>query len=234
MAAIANRLLSSLSKEASDLLLSRCTAVPLPVRASFFGPEDTLKHATFITSGLASVVTLMMDGGTAEVEIIGCEGLVGSFHLLGPASLPTSCFMQVAGTGLRIELIELRKAFRASDELHTRILELVQCQALSISQLAGCNRLHEAEARLARWLLMARDRTDSDVLRITQEFLAKMLGTQRTTVTTTAGVLQRCGLIEYRQGEVRILDRAGLVAAACDCYRIVRQLNEKLYSAAPS
>ncbi len=175
------------------------------------------------------MVTPMLDGGTAEVEVIGNEGLAGSFHLLGSAPVPTSCFMQLGGSGLRVDLSELRNKFRTSDEIRGRILEFVQEQALTVSQMAGCNRLHEAEARLSRWLLMAQDRVQSDTLNLTQEFLAEMLGTQRTTVTTVAGILQRSGLIEYRQGVVKILDRENLVHAACDCYRIAKKLHTDLY-----
>lgn len=225
-----NRLLSSLSPEALKLLASHCSPVDLPVRTQLYEPEEVPQHAFFMTSGMASVVTPMLDGGTAEVEVIGREGLVGSLHLLGSAPVNTSCFMQLPGTGLRIGLPELRKAFQVSQEIRARILELIQHQALSVSQIAGCNRLHEAEARLSRWLLMAQDRIQSEVLHLTQEFLAEMLGTQRTTVTTVAGVLQRSGLIEYRQGVVKIKDRESLQAAACDCYRIVRQLYTNLYS----
>ena len=228
---VSNRLLSSLSPEAAELLTSRCTAVALPLRTPFYEPGELPRYACFITSGIASVVAPMLDGGTAEVEIIGYEGVVGSLHLLGSASVPTSCFVQIAGTGLRMEMNELRRIFHSSTEVRGRILELVQLQALTVSQMSGCNRLHEAEARLARWLLMAQDRTQSDVLHLTQEFLAEMLGTQRTTVSTTAGVLQRSGLIQYRQGEVRIIDREGLIEATCDCYRIVKRLYSDLYAA---
>jgi DNA-binding MarR family transcriptional regulator len=105
----------------------------------------------------------------------------------------------------------------------------VQEQALTIGQIAACNRLHEAEERLARWLLMARDRTQSDVLNITQEFLAEMLGARRTTVTMVAGALQRSGFIEYRRGHVRILDRINLEAASCDCYKVIKRLYHGLY-----
>jgi CRP-like cAMP-binding protein len=108
-------------------------------------------------------------------------------------------------------------------------LEFVQEQTLSVSQIAGCNRLHEAEARLARWLLMAQDRTRSDVLNFTQEFLAMMLGAQRTTVTLVAGDLQRSGLIEYRRGRVKILNRKSLEEAACDCYKVIKNLYNNLY-----
>jgi CRP-like cAMP-binding protein len=225
-----NRLLAALSPQALKLLTPHCSPVDLPVRTSLYEPEQAPRYAFFMTSGMASVVTPMLDGGTAEVEVIGHEGLAGSLHLLGSAPVNTSCFMQLSGTALRIGLPELRAAFQASAEIRGRILELIQHQALSVSQIAGCNRLHEAEARLSRWLLMAQDRTQSDVLQLTQEFLAEMLGTQRTTVTTVAGVLQRSGLIEYRQGVVKIKDRESLQAAACDCYRIVRQLYTNLYS----
>ena len=225
-----NRLLAALSPEARKLLTSHCSPVDLPVPTQLYEPEEVPRHAFFMTSGLASVVTPMVDGGTAEVEVIGNEGLVGSLHLLGSAPVNTSCFMQLSGTGLRIGFAELRKAFQASEEIRGRILELIQHQALSVSQIAGCNRLHEAEARLSRWLLMAQDRTRTDVLQLTQEFLSQMLGTQRTTVTTVAGALQRSGFIEHRQGVVKIRDRESLEAAACDCYRIVRQLYTNLYS----
>lgn len=225
-----NRLLAALSPRSLKLLTSHCSPVDLPVRTSLYEPEEVPRHAFFMTSGLASVVTAMLDGGTAEVEVIGHEGLAGSLHLLGSAPVNTSCFMQLGGSAYRIGLSELRTLFQDSTEIRGRILEVIQHQALSVSQIAGCNRLHEAEARLSRWLLMAQDRTQSEVLHLTQEFLSEMLGTQRTTVTTVAGTLQRSGLIEYRQGVVKIKDRESLEAAACDCYRIVSQLYTNLYS----
>jgi CRP-like cAMP-binding protein len=110
---------------------------------------------------------------------------------------------------------------------------MLQEQVSTLSQIAGCHRLHEAEPRLARWLLMAQDRTQSEVLHFTQEFLAEMLGSQRTTVTVIAGDLQRSGLIEYSRGKVRILNRAGLEAAACDCYGVIRELYLNLYQENP-
>jgi CRP-like cAMP-binding protein len=171
----------------------------------------------------------MEDGGTAEVGLIGREGVVGSFHLLGPAKVLTNCFIQLEATALRIPFAELAHAFRTNEEIRDRILEFVQEQAVSLSQLAGCNRLHESEERLARWLLMARDRAGSDVLDFTQEFLGMMLGARRTTVTVIAGVLQRSGLIEYRRGRVKIIDQENLEVAACDCYKLTRELFAGLY-----
>ena len=231
MATPINFLLSSLSSQASALLLSQSTAVPLPLRTQLYEPDVVPEHAFFVTSGLASVVAPMIDGDTAELEVIGNEGVVGSLHLLGTAPIPTSSFMQIAGSGLRVKLSVLQHAFNTSREIHHRILELVQQQALTVSQVAACNRLHSNEARLARWLLMAQDRTQSKELALTQQFLAQMVGSQRTTVTATAGNLQRASLIQYRQGRVTIVDREGLVKATCDCYRIVKRLYTGLYGA---
>ncbi len=225
-----NRLLSVLSPESRDFLVSRSTVVNLPRKHFLYRAEETPHYGYFMLSGMASVVTEMEDGETVEVGVMGSEGLVGSLHLLGPSSVATNCFIQLEGSAYRIAFSELRKAYRSSEEIRDRILEFVQEQAVSAYQIAGCNRLHEAEARLARWLLMAQDRAQTDVLNFTQEFLAMMLGARRTTVTLVAGVLQRAGLIEYQRGHVKILDRANLEAAACDCYRVTCQLYKNLYA----
>jgi len=205
----------------------------LPLREILYEANDTPEYAYFVTSGLASVVTSMLDGATAEISFIGREGLVGAFHLIGPAEVPTNCFMQMAGSALRIPITDLKEIFDTSEEVRERILETVQEQALTIGQISTCNRLHESQERLARWLLMARDRTQSDELNITQEFLAEMLGARRTTVTMVAGAMQRTGYIEYRRGKVRIIDQKKLEAAACDCYKVVKRLYDGLYKETP-
>jgi CRP-like cAMP-binding protein len=207
----------------------RSVAVELPLRTPLFAAQQMPGYAHFLTSGVASLVVMTRSGGTAEVGLIGREGVVGGFHALGPAPAPTDCMMQMAGAALRIPLRDLRDAVNASEEIRRRILEMAQEETASLSQIAGCNRLHEAEPRLARWLLMAMDRTGCDVLNFTQEFLANMLGAQRTTVTVIAGELQRRGVIQYSRGKVRILDRAGLEAAACDCYPVLKELYANLY-----
>jgi len=224
-----NLFLSSLSSDSQKELLARCTDVPLPIKTLLYEANETPAYAYFMTSGMASVVASTQNGTTVEVGVIGHEGIVGGFHILGPAPVSTRSFIQLDGTGLRIPLIELQRAFRSSEEIRDRILEFIQEQALTVSQIAGCNRLHESDQRLARWLLMAQDRTESSTLNFTQEFLAMMLGAQRTTVTSVAGALQERGLIEYRRGHVRILDRQKLEAAACDCYQITKQLHANLY-----
>ena len=150
-----NRLLLSLSPELRTSVINRSHPMDLPLRHSLFEAERTPDYAYFMTSGMASIVTEMEDGGTAEVGIIGEEGIVGGIHILGPAKVSTTAFIQLAGTGLRIPLNDLRRFFRTSPEFHDRFLEFYQEQSLTVSQIAGCNRLHEAEERLARWLLMA-------------------------------------------------------------------------------
>jgi CRP-like cAMP-binding protein len=228
-APVPNLFLKSLSPESRNLLMKHCSEIDLPLRKSLYEAESVPPYAYFLTSGIASIVTAMQDGSTAEVGLIGREGLVGAFHLLGPAKVSTSCFIQLAATGLRIPFEDLAHAFRTNEEIRDRALEFVQEQAISLAQLAGCNRLHEAEERLSRWLLMAQDRTGTDVLDFTQEFLGMMLGARRTTVTVVAGVLQRSGLIEYHRGRVKILNRESLEAAACDCYKITNELFTNLY-----
>jgi CRP-like cAMP-binding protein len=225
-----NLFLASISSRSRDSLLARSTSVPLPLKKALYEPDRVPDFAYFLTSGIASVVMTMAQGESAEVAVIGSEGIVGSIHVLGSVPDQTRCFIQLTGTGLRIPLADLREAFRTSEEVRDRVLEFVQHQALSVSQIAGCNRLHGAEERLARWLLMFRDRVDTDTLQLTQEFLAEMLGSQRTTVTMVAGALQRSGLIEYRRGHVRIVSRENLEEAACDCYQVLRKLFASLYN----
>jgi CRP-like cAMP-binding protein len=221
--------LSSLGPNDRDFLLARSTSVDVPLRTMLYEADQKPKYAYFITSGIASVVAAVAEGGTAEVGVIGNEGMVGSLHLLGDAPVPTQCFIQLKGTALRMAFPTLQEAFSSSEGIRDRVLEFVQQQALSVSQIAGCNRLHGAEERLARWLLMVQDRVDSDILDMTQEFLAVMLGAQRTTVTMVAGTLQAAGLIEYRRGHVKIVDRQNLEDAACGCYQILKRLHVNLY-----
>ena len=225
-----NRLLDCLAGFDGKMLAGRLEAVELPVGTILYRPGEIPQYAHFMTSGITSVVTFMEDGSGTEVGLIGCEGLVEALHLLGPGRIQTNGFVQVAGTALRMEFLELRKEFDDSGLLRRLILEGVQGQYLILSQIAACQRLHALDARLARWLLMVRDRMGTDRFELTQEFLAEMIGVQRTTVTMAAGVLQRKGLIEYRRGHIHILDGEALEQAACECYPIVRAVRDNLYA----
>ncbi|MGA2560864.1 MAG: Crp/Fnr family transcriptional regulator [Terracidiphilus sp.] len=226
-----NLLLESLPVAYRNSLLARLKPVSLPVRTVLYEPDEAPRYAHFVTSGIASIVSAMSTGASAEVGIWGSEGLVESFHLLGKAKIPTRCFIQMEATALRMPFKELQKEFQENDDLRDAVLQCVQSQGFILGQLAACNRLHEAEERLARWLLMVCDRVDSETYFLTQEFLGNMLGARRTTVTAAAGALQRKGLIKYSRGRIHITDSAGLERAACECYKTVRSLYLNFYSA---
>ena len=222
-------MLDALSAATRESVLTHCKNVALPLRTMLHEQSQMPQYGYFLTSGVASVVVAMPEGGSAEVALVGSEGLIGAMHILGPTPAPAQCFIQMDGSGLRIRLDDLRMMFLESTELRTRVLEFVQQQSVTMGQIAACNKLHEAEARLARWLLMSRDRANTDTMTMTQEFLADMLGTRRTTVTLVAGSLARRGLIDYRRGKVTIIDRPALELAACDCYGVSKEALDSLY-----
>lgn len=228
-ASTSNLLLATLSPTYRNYLVSRMRPVSFTAREVLYEPDETPKFGHFLTSGVASIVVSMSNGATAEVGIWGKEGLVESFHLLGGARISTRCFIQVEGTALRIPFRDLHKEFQENDELRTGVQQCIQSQASTLGQLAACNRLHSAEERLARWFLMVRDRMESDMFHLTQEFLATMLGSRRTTVTAAAGELQRKGIIRYSRGRIHIVDAAALEHESCECYRTVHGLYENFY-----
>ena len=230
MTATGNRLIDCLSPALAEELIAASRAVDLPLRTVLGATDQAPSYAYLLTRGAASVVVVMGEGGSSEVGMIGNEGLVGASALLGPAPMIADTFMQIDGKGLRIPMRTLRGMFEESIELRNHILQFVQYQMNMSSQISACNRLHEAEERLARWLLAASDLTQSDSLGLTQDFLAQMLGSQRTTVALVAGVLQRKGLIQYSRGKVRIVNREGLQACACDCHNVTHDALAKLYS----
>ncbi len=225
----ANKLLMALSVPVRKMVLSRCTAVGLPRRTVLYQPQAIPDYCYFLVTGMASVSTVMRDGESAEVSVLGAEGLAGGVHLLGPGKVPTTCIMQLGGRGLRIPMPEMGRLYSSVQELRQRVLESVQEQTHMVSQIAACNRLHEAEQRLARWLLTASDRTGDASLNFTHEAMAELLGARRTTVTMVAGTLQRSGLIEYKRGWIKILDRDRLKEAACECFQITSDLHQQLY-----
>ena len=208
-----------------DEFRAKLTAVPLPVGMSIYEAHEAPKFAHFLTSGIASVVTYMKDGGSVETGMWAREALVECMHLFGSDRVPSRCFMQIGGSALRMPFADLQREYADFSVLRAGIQHGMQTQALILGQLVACNRLHEVEERLARWLLMLQDRTQGEDLHITQEFLAEMLGSRRTTVTMAAGALQRIGLIEYQRGLVHILDRERLESAACECYPVIRKLS---------
>jgi CRP-like cAMP-binding protein len=229
---LTNVLIDALPDESRRKLLKQVTRVNVPIRTSLYEPGDAPKFAHFLTSGIASVVSTMSDGSTTEVGTLGREGVPQALHLLGELQVPTRCFMQISGTSLRMEFGVLRRLFDGDETLRRIFLAYAQYQSLMLSQVAGCNRLHDVTGRLARWLLMIQDRTGNSLLKLTQEFLAQMIGSRRTTVSEVAGGLQDRGLIEYARGSIKILDKIGLENASCECYPITRSLLSGLYQLA--
>jgi len=167
-------------------LRSISTAVSLPLGTVLYEPEVNPDYAYLLTSGIASTITKTRNGDSAEVGLIGHEGVVGSLQLLGPALVPAESMIQIDATALRISLRKFRKIFLESEEIRNRLLEFVQNEALTVIQIAGCHRLHETEERMCRWFLMVQDRIETEDLKLTHSFLALMLGIRRPTVTLVA------------------------------------------------
>ena len=167
-------------------------------------------------------------GETVEVGVIGREGFAGLPALLDQPQMLHMVVMQGAGDGLRIRSSIVRDQFLKGGELQRLVHAFAYLQLVQVTQSVLCNRMHEVEGRLARWLLTSADRMETESLQLTQEFLAQMLGVQRSTVTVAAGELQRRGLIAYSRGKVQILDRSALSAVACECYGIVRTSYERI------
>ena len=230
MTATGNRLLDCLSPALRDEVLAASRLVDLPQHTRLSLSGEVPPFCYLLTAGAASLVVTAPRGSSAEVSMTGNEGIVGAVALLGAQVMEAETSMQIGGQGYRIPTRVLRDLFEASVELRTRILQFIQFQMNVTGQVSACNRLYEAEARLARWLLTASDLTQSDMLLLTQEFLAQMLGSQRTTVAVVAGIMQARGLIQYSRGKVRLLNRAELETLGSDCYRVIRDALIQLYA----
>jgi CRP-like cAMP-binding protein len=224
----ANRLLGLLPPGDYRRLRRHLRRVPLKYRQSLYAARRPIEFVYFIETGVGSLVNTMRNGQAAEVGTIGNEGMVGLPILLGDEHAPTSVYVQVPGEGLRMKATEFRKELARSSSMRAVMLRYVHALFNQVAQSAACNHFHAIEQRCARWLLMTHDRMDSDQFLLTQEFLAMMLGVQRTGVSVAAGGLQRAGLIRYRHGVVTILDRSGLKRRACECYDISRREFDRL------
>ena len=234
MQAHENRLIQALSPENRSTLLDAADPRSLKQGTVLVEPDEPNRYVYFLTSGLASQIVTVRDGGSADVGLIGVEGMAGGTALLGSVLPLSRCLMQTDGTVLRVAFDTMQRLFAVSPELRGCVLELMQYQMITLNQIVACNTLHRASERLARWLLMASDRMGSETITLTQESIAAMLGTRRTTVALVAGSLQRSGMIRYSRGVVRILDRQQLQDAACDCYAVITRLSDNLYRRSPS
>jgi CRP-like cAMP-binding protein len=214
-----NRILAALPQEGLDGFFPSLQPVSLAQRQVLYEVGAPLDSIYFLEAGVASVLTSMSNGSTIEVGMIGREGMVGSAALLGGEVSAQHIIVQVPGAALKMPAAKCNAAFDQNSTVRAPMLRFIQALLDLSAQTAACNRLHHVEQRCARWLLMAQDRAENGLLPMTHEFLATMLGVRRAGVTETVGELQRSGLIRNHRGEVDILDRDGLEAAACECYR---------------
>lgn len=225
-----NRLLGLLSRKDYERLSPHLRSVRLEYRQSLYRSHKSIRYVYFIETGVGSLVNTMANGDATEVGTIGNEGLVGLPIILGDDRAPTAVYVQVPGVGLRISAASFEAALARSASMRTVMLHYTHAFFNQVAQSAACNQFHSLEQRCCRWLLMTRDRMQSDTFLLTQEFLAMMLGVQRTGVSIAAGALQRAGLIQYKRGEVVILNRRGLEHRSCECYRISKLEFDRLLS----
>jgi CRP-like cAMP-binding protein len=195
----------------------------LPQGMPLLQPDKRTEYIYFIERGLASTDALSSTGRSVEVGVTGREGIVGFHALLGEPTVPFIVIMQGAGSAYRVRTSIALQEMEKGGEFVRIFHSFLHSHIVQVSQSVLCNRLHEAEQRLARWLLMASDHMETDNLILTQEFISQMLGSTRSTVTITAGELMDQGLIHYSRGKIKILDRPGLEKLACECYAIVRE-----------
>ncbi len=224
---IANTILLSLPERERNIVFAKCQFVDLPKHFLVHEMDGPIKFCYFINGGLVSILSVMASGKSVEVGLLGREGFIGLPITAGFTTSPTRAIMQVGGHGLRISAADLKDCLRNCQALELALKRFSQTLTLQATQVAACNRVHEVDQRLSRWLLMSLDRLDGPDVPLTQDSLASMLGTRRASVTVAAGILQKAGLITYHRGELKIDDRLGLEKAACECYQTLRRQNEK-------
>jgi CRP-like cAMP-binding protein len=223
LAAVENHLIELLPRKDRLRLLAVCEPVELVLAEVLCEPGNPIRHVYFPIEGFISLVALIDGSPALEVGMVGREGMLGAQLALGVVTAPLHALVQGAGTAWRIGTAAFRSELARSAPLQRGLNRYLYVLMAQFAASAACLRFHLIGPRLARWLLMSQDRAHSDNFRVTHEFLAYMLGVRRVGITMAAGALQRSGLIEYRRGELTVLDRSGLEAAACGCYAADRQ-----------
>ena len=217
-----NGILSALPEENYQRLLQHFEPVPLSLDEILLEANQKNTLVYFPTQGIVSLVSVMQDGSTTEIGLIGKDGMVGVLPFLGQGLSNSQSIVQAKGWAMRIELKKLRVEYNRSKALQKLLLHYALKLYNQVSQCAACNNHHSVEQRTARWLLMLDDRIDRDTLLMTHQLLSKMLGVRRTGITKIAKEFQRQGIIDYRRGEIKILDRQTLEKNACECYQILK------------
>jgi CRP-like cAMP-binding protein len=223
-----NYILKALPDDEYNSLLPELEEVTLKVENVINHPYQPIPYVYFPNNSMISVVASTPDGQLSEAGVVGREGLLGIGVLLGAESTPHENVVQLPGTALRISTKSIREKFTHCPALHKVLLRFTHAHMMQLSQTALCNRLHDVKQRLARWILMAHDRSDSDILPLTQELLSVMLGVNRPSVSTVAVQLKDAGYIKYNRGLITVLDREGLEDFCCDCYGVVKDEYERV------
>lgn len=224
-----NRLLAALLPADLALLSPHLKDFTLILGELLAEPGDPIEHIYFPNTGMISLLAVMLDGNAVETATVGREGAVGAMAGIGSHRAACRAVVQLDGTSSRITTARFQEVVGQSPEIRELFVRYNDVLMSMVHQSAGCNALHQIEARLCRWLLQTQDRSDGTTVSLTQEFLSQMLGVRRTTVTLTARALQDLGLIHYKRGRIEIVDRKGLEQRACECYDIVRRRTEEVF-----
>ncbi|WKC36536.1 Crp/Fnr family transcriptional regulator [Ectopseudomonas chengduensis] len=228
-----NHLLAALSAEVRQRLFAHLELVPLPLGKVLYESGDTMRHVYFPTDSIISLIYVMESGASAEISVVGNEGLVGIALFMGGESTPSRAVVQSGGHAFRLKGPLLKIEFERHGELLVLMLRYTQALITQMAQTAVCNRHHSIDQQLCRWLLLSLDRLPSNQLTMTQELIANMLGVRREGVTEAAGKLQRQGVIEYSRGRITVLDRHKLEQLSCECYAVVKKETDRLLPYVP-
>jgi CRP-like cAMP-binding protein len=225
---IVNRLLAGLPAEDYERMLPSLKPVTFPLGEIIYESQRQMDYVYFPTTSHVSLLYTMLNGSTAEVGLVGNEGLVGIALFMGGDTTPNRAIVQGAGDAFRMSATAMQEEFKRGGEFQLALLRYTQSLIVQISQTAVCNRLHTTEQRLCRWMLMTHDRTHRDELQMTQEFISNMLGIQREAVSIAAHRLKDKGAISYARGRIKIIDRRVLEESACECYKMVKAEQDRL------
>lgn len=228
-----NYLLAALSGDVQQRLFSHLEHITLPLGQVLYESGETMRHVYFPTDSIISLLNVMENGASAEISVVGNEGLVGISLFMGGESTPSRAVVQSAGHAYRLQGQRLKDEFNRHGELLLLMLRYTQALITQIAQTAVCNRHHSIDQQLCRWLLLSLDRLSGNQLNMTQELIANMLGVRREGVTEAAGKLQRQGVIEYSRGHITVLDRRRLEQLTCECYAVVKKETDRLLSYMP-